>query len=237
MKKAINRKALEASVIADYCKATKKVVNTIDAAGASVSISKDNRKMNGDGCIIPSVSISPVLTCSNCSQCSKYCYALKMARLRSNVNKSWAKNLAIYRADPEKYFSQIDKAAKFSRYFRWHVSGDIIDAKYFAGMLKIAQDNPHTEFLAFTKNYSVVNNYIDNGGTIPANLHLIFSGWVGLKMDNPHNLPTSHPIFSDGTTSAPDGAKWCGGNCAECAMAGAGCWTMQRGDAVIFALH
>lgn len=224
MGKPIKRKECDSSVIRNFVKKTKEMTANIDGNKHKVHTSVCNIKMNDGAAIIPSVSLPPILTCSNCAQCSKYCYALKMARLRKNVSGSWARNLAVYQADPD-------------RYFRWHVSGDILSDSYLQGMIKVARECPSTSFLAFTKSFDIVNRYLDAGNSLPENLRIIFSGWVGLEMENPHNLPTSHPIFADGTTSAPDGAKWCGGNCSECAAHSSGCWTMEKGDAVIFALH
>ena len=237
MGKPIKRKSRDASVIRDYVEKTREMTANIDGNYFRVFISTSNVKMNSGAAVIPSVSLPPVLTCANCAQCSKYCYAIKMARLRKTVNGTWARNLAIYQADPDRYFREVAFAAKNYRNFRWHVAGDILSDSYLEGMIKVAQECPSTQFLAFTKAFDIVNRYLDAGNALPENLKIVFSGWVGLEMQNPHNLPTSHPIFSDGTTSAPDGAKWCGGNCSECATHSSGCWTMKNGDAVIFALH
>lgn len=237
MKKPIKRKECDLSVIREFVKKTKELTANIDGSNQRVFISVSNIKMNDGAAVIPSVSLPPVLTCPNCTQCSKYCYALKMARLRKAVNGTWARNLAIYKADLGRYFREVSFAARNYRNFRWHVSGDILSDSYLEGMVKVAQECPSTTFLAFTKSFDTVNRYLDAGNSLPENLKIVFSGWVGLKMKNPHNLPTSHPIFADGTTSAPDGAKWCGGNCSECAAHSSGCWTMGKGDAVIFALH
>lgn len=237
MKKPIKRKGCELSAIRNFVKETKEMTANIDGNRQRTFISVSNVKMNDGAKVIPSVSLPPVLTCSNCTQCSKFCYALKMARLRKNINKSWARNLAVYKADPSRYFREVAFAAKNYCNFRWHVAGDILSDSYLEGMVKVAQECPSTTFLAFTKSFDIVNRYLDAGNSLPENLKIVFSGWVGLNMENPHNLPTSHPIFADGTTSAPDGAKWCGGNCSECAAHSSGCWTMGKGDAVIFALH
>lgn len=237
MKKPIKRKECDASTVRAFVKETKEMTANIDGNNHRVFISVSNIKMNDGAAVIPSVSLPPVLTCSNCTQCSKYCYAIKMARLRRNINGAWARNLAVYQADPDRYFDEVAFAAKNYRNFRWHVAGDIVSDSYLQGMIRVAQECPSTSFLAFTKSFDIVNRYLDAGNSLPENLKIVFSGWVGLDMHNPHNLPTSHPIFFDGSTSAPDGAKWCGGNCSQCAAHSSGCWTMKNGDAVIFALH
>ena len=82
-----------------------------------------------------------------------------------------------------------------------------------------------------------INEYVANGGEIPENLQLIFSAWPGMPLDNPYNFPTSSPRFIDGSCAAPEGAKECPGNCSECAVMGAGCWTLKAGEGVVFNAH
>lgn len=124
-----------------------------------------------------------------------------------------------------------------SRYFRFHVSGDIPDNVYLAHMIDIADRNKHCEILCFTKKYELVNQHLDFGGQIPKNLHIIFSAWVGLEMANPFSLPEAHVRYRDGSTTAGENAKECGGNCTECAIADEGCWTLQSGEQVVFNEH
>ncbi len=124
-----------------------------------------------------------------------------------------------------------------SRFFRYHVSGDIVDLNYLRKMIEIAERNPHCEMLCFTKKYSIVNTYLENGGVIPKNLHLVFSAWRGLAMDNPFNLPEAHVRYRDNTTTAKSSAVECGGNCTECALTDGGCWTLGDGEQVVFNEH
>lgn len=124
-----------------------------------------------------------------------------------------------------------------SRFFRFHVSGDIPDIYYLNHMVDIAERNPHCEILCFTKKYVVVNSYLDAGGIIPKNLHLIFSAWRGLKMENPHGLPEAHVRYRDGTTTAHENAVQCSGNCTECALTEGGCWSLKDGQEVVFDEH
>lgn len=124
-----------------------------------------------------------------------------------------------------------------SRFFRFHVSGDIPDNVYFAHMIEIAERNKHCEILCFTKKYEIVNEYLRLGGEIPLNLHIVFSGWKNLQMDNPYFLPEAHVRYKDGTTTASTTAKECGGNCTECLLAEGGCWTLKTGEQVVFNEH
>ena len=197
-----------------------------------ISISPGNRKMGA----VPSVSLPPVITCPAGAPCAGKCYAARMCKRRKNVREAYARNLEIYKADPAAFELQVKAAACTSRAFRWHVAGDILSPDYFRMMVRIAQDLPKTDFLAFTKKYAIVNNYIDNGGEIPGNLHIIFSEWGdGWSVPNPHNLPTSAVIFKG--EEPRDSWKVCGGNCAECVCRNTGCWTLQNGETIAFYEH
>jgi hypothetical protein len=115
------------------------------------------------------------------------------------------------------------------------VSGDIPNAAYFKEMVITAKKYPATEILAFTKQYDIVNRYIDAMGPLPDNLKILFSEWPGMDMNNKYNLPVAHVIFK-GETPADDW-KICGGNCSECACRGVGCWTLNNGDHIAFYEH
>lgn len=68
------------------------------------------------------------------------------------------------------------------------------------------------------------------------NMHILFSGWLGLKMDNRHGFPEAHPIF-ESETSAPQGTLLCTGNCTECLKEDRLCWSIGKGQAVGFLAH
>ena len=128
-----------------------------------------------------------------------------------------------------------------SRFFRFHVSGDIPDIVYFQKMIDVAERNPHCEILCFTKKYDIVNAGIkvlrNSNRDLPQNLHLILSGWRGIEMVNPYNLPEAHVLYKDGTTTAGADAVKCGGNCTECALIDSGCWSLKSGEQVVFNEH
>jgi hypothetical protein len=196
-----------------------------------VSISPGNMKMGA----IPSVSLPPVVTCPKGCPCAKKCYAAKLCRIYPSVKRAYQNNLDILNDNWIEYWQQVRNAAKMTKYFRYHVSGDIPSAGYFKEMVITACQNQQTEFLAFTKKYDIVNNYINTVGGIPKNLHIIFSEWDGLTVPNPHNLPTAAVIFK-GTEPAPNW-KICGGNCSECACQGVGCWELKKGETIAFYEH
>lgn len=197
-----------------------------------VSISRGNSKMGN----VPSVSLPSQVTCRPCP-CWDKCYAKKLERLRPSVRKAYQRNLNILDNDPMKYWREVEAAIMCSRFFRFHVSGDIPDGQYLCQMAAVAERNPHCQILCFTKKYEMVNIGLDNGFEIPSNLHIIFSAWKGLEMENPHNLPEAHVRYRDGTTTAREDAVQCHGNCTDCAITDSGCWTLKKGEEVVFNEH
>ena len=199
-----------------------------------VCISKSNIKLD----MIPSVSLPPIVTCSPeaCKFCGKKCYARKMCKYRPTVKESYDNNLDILLNDKEKFWREVDGSIKLTTYFRFGVSGDIYDADYLERMVEVARRNKHCQILCFTKKYTLVNSYLAKH-RLPKNLHLIFSVWKGLECDNPNNLPEAHVFYKDGTTTASDGAKYCSGNCTECATENKNCWTLKKGEQILFKEH
>jgi hypothetical protein len=196
-----------------------------------VSISKGNSKMGA----IPSISLPACVTCNPEAPCFKKCYAMRLEKRYPTVNKAYARNLDILNESICEYFEQIQVAAAPARFFRFHVSGDIPNPAYFKMMCITARKLPNTIFLAFTKQYNIVNAYINAGFTIPENLKIIFSNWGNWKCKNPHNLPTCEIIFKG--EKPADNWKICGGNCTECACAGIGCWELKKGETIAIYEH
>lgn len=201
----------------------------------TLSFSRGNDKMGP----IPSLSLPPVITCSPeaCKFCMKKCYARRICARRKSVREAYQRNLDILINHSKIYWQQVDVFLKGCRFFRYNVSGDIYDYDYLKNMVKVAKSNPHCEMLCFTKKYDLCNKYIKYNHTFPENLHIIFSGWVGLKIDNPYNLPEAHIFFKNGQTSAKDGATYCSGNCYECAVSGCNCWSIKNGQQIILKEH
>lgn len=197
-----------------------------------VSISKTNVKMGG----IPSISFPPVVTCANCGECQKKCYAKKMANFRKSIGLAWARNLEEWKSNPDAVKYAIISNAITSSYFRFFVGGDIPDYNFLLCMVEVANTCKNTRFLAFTKKYNIVNNYIEKNGDLPSNLQIIFSGWGnGLKPVNPYKLPESDVIFKG--EQEPKNAKICGGNCVDCICKGIACWELKKGEKIYFYEH
>ena len=199
----------------------------------NIKISQGNAKLGS----IQSISLPAGLTCRNDCECSKKCYAKRLERMRPSVREAYKHNYELLKSSPNTYWREVEASIMMSRFFRFHVSGDIPDVYYLNHMVDIAERNPHCEIMCFTKKYGIVNSYLDVGGIIPKNLHLIFSAWRGLKMENPHGLPEAHVRYRDGTTTAPENAVQCSGKCTECALTEGGCWSLKDGQEVVFDEH
>ena len=203
----------------------------------SIHISSGNNKLGA----IMNISLPPVVTCHNCSSCKNYCYAIRTYNRFTSTAAGWNDNYILYMVDPAKYFAEISAAVKNQRFFRWHVSGDIVDINYLYGMIRVALDNRKCEFLAFTKAYQIVNAALAAGATIPDNLHLLFSASPGVDMPNPARVPECHINFADPALNTyHGGAEYvykCSGNCTECAAAGCGCFFLKNGDVTIIDQH
>lgn len=198
---------------------------------SKISISKGNAKMGA----IPSVSLPPVITCAKGCKCAKDCYAVKLCRIYPTVKKAYERNYKILMDNANAFFQQINDFCKTIRYFRWHVSGDIVSGAYFINMVSIAENNPHCKYLAFTKQFDIVNEYINSYGELPSNLKIIFSAWEGMEMNNPHDLPTAHVFKRD--EEIPEHFKVCGGNCSDCICRGIGCWELVNGECMALIKH
>lgn len=202
-----------------------------------IHISAGNMKLGA----IMNISLPPVITCRNCSSCKHYCYAVRSYNRFTDTAAGWNENYMLFLTDPDRYFNEISAAVKLQRFFRWHVSGDIVNQDYFRGMIRVAIENPKVEFLAFTKAYHIVNAAIAAGAVIPENLHLLFSAAPGVVMENPYKIPECHINFADPALNTyKGGAEYeyhCTGNCTECAVNGCGCFFLKPGDVTIIDQH
>lgn len=202
-----------------------------------VRISYENRKTTA---LVPSVSLIPVADCGQCKMCSKGCYAVRNMCYLPAVQKNLAINSAIAHNDMPRFFQEINYVVKFLKFFRFHVSGDLLGPAYLTGVVDVAIKNPQCQFLVFTKMSSLINDYLDDHQEgFPSNLHVILSGWRGDTNVNRHNLPVSSPVWPDGTKScmATADAVWCPGDCSQCAEINGGCWGLKKGQTVLFEAH
>lgn len=185
-------------------------------------ISKGNKKIGR----VHNFSMAPGITCPNCSGCLEYCYDIKAVLQYGNVVNARAENTLMMKADMVGTFKQIDdyiSKRRVHKFFRWHVSGDIISVEYFDNMVQIARKHPDWIFWTYTKAYRYVNAWLDANGkdALPANLSVMFSVWNGMECPNPYGMPT-FTCIQEGMTPAPN--EWrCPGNCEACIRSGHGC--------------
>jgi hypothetical protein len=65
-----------------------------------------------------------------------------------------------------------------TNYFRWADSGDLQNAKMFSDICEIARRLPKIKFWLPTKEYNIVSDYVNGGGTIPRNLTVRLSAYM-----------------------------------------------------------
>lgn len=206
-----------------------------DIADCHLVLQPGNKK-TGHNCW--TISLIPIADCCNCSCCKGDCYDIKNVCFQPVVQNDRARNSALHKADPKRFWDEVNLQVKanFVTELRLNVGGDLTNED-FAYVAKLGRQNKKTRILFFTKNYEGINTFLDNH-RFPSNVKAILSAWPGMEMKNPHNLPCSHVLWEDGTTTAPEyGAVYCGGNCSECAFNDEGCWTLKKGQHVIFKAH
>ena len=142
----------------------------------------------------------PLCTCRDDAPCKETCYANKKAQKICVVQAAYYRNFRLVNENMQDVFEQIIFEIKHSglgtvRYFD---SGDIINYEFLIGIMDIAKKLPDVKFMAFTKKYELVNQYLDEGNKIPDNFNIIFSAWDKLwKFDNPYDLPVAYVDFKD----------------------------------------
>lgn len=206
-----------------------------DLENIHVKLQQGNSKTGKN---VYTVSLIPIADCTNCMECMRECYDIINVCFQPSVQKDRARNSAIHHMDIERFWQEVDYGIKanYVQTLRLNIGGDIIadDLPYIN---KIAKENPKCQILFFTKTYNAVNNYLDKNSFEP-NIHCIFSAWKNTEMDNKHNLPVSHVLYEDGTTTAPEyGSHYCQGNCSGCFYNEEGCFTLKKGESVIFPAH
>ena len=172
-------------------------------------ISPGNSKLGN----IPNISLPPIKTCLSTAPCQRHCYAVVFYNMYPTTRAAWDANLAEVTNDREEYFRSIDRYLGKEKppWFRWHVSGDIINQGYLACMCEIAHRHPITNFLAFTKRHDLDYSYA------PQNLTIRFSYWP--RWGNANNFMPKGFLKDDEEKRVTDGFL-CRGNCKKCHA----CW-------------
>lgn len=196
-------------------------------------VSKGNSKLGK----IYNWNLPAVVTCRKNAPCIKDCYACKGFYRMASVKKCYEENLRSFLEDPEQTEKDILSQLPDNGYCRIHSSGDFYNMEYLEMCVRIAEQKPNVNFLAFTKKYELVNDYMEKYMYIPQNFTIVFSLWEGLDCsDNNWEFPYS--LVSSETKDRvlqlfPKYA--CTGSCVNCKK----CWELRRNKAefVIFAKH
>jgi hypothetical protein len=213
-----------------------------------VTITRGNTKLGK----VYNISLPPGTSCPKDAPCLGTCYAMKAWRQYPASRKAWQGNYDAWKEDSLKYFGEVARlcSSKQAERFRWHVAGDIPNLAYYKGMVMVAECNPTTQFLAFTKNVSVANE------PRPENLRIIISMWpklfggdstdkditlqnlknhCGIAWMDPIDHSTSEDLwYTDKITNeVVKESVECSGNCDECFL----CWYLDSGSSVVFKQH
>lgn len=191
-------------------------------ASNMVHISNKNQKT---GICVNCLSF-PVTTCRPDAPCYKQCYVNKGRQKMANVQASYYRNLILYTKDKSDFWEQVTFYVKHNPlpYFRFFESGDFPDADFIGDACKLAEKFPNVKFMAFTKKYDLVNEYVKNGGNIPENFNIVFSMWdkswnEGIK--NPYGFTAAFVNFGDNSENIPSNAFKCGTISKTCSGCGA----------------
>lgn len=201
-----------------------------------ISMSNKNSK-TGAACL--NIAF-PVCTCREDAPCRKTCYACKGCQQIAVVQGAYYRNLRLYYDDPDNFFEQVYCKVKFSGLpkVRLFDSGDFPDAEFLDRLVEVCKKTPNTKWMAFTKKYWIVNEYIDKNGDLPKNLNIMFSAWdIFWEVPNPHGLGIAYVDFNDKRLNPefPRNAFRCPGRESTCSACGA-CFS-KRLKAVVFHEH
>lgn len=204
-----------------------------------VSLQNGNNKT---GMMSKTVSLYPVLDC-NCDgcPCAEICYDMRHDIINKDCRKYRLINSAIHKADPERYWWEIEKKVKeeFCIFLRGNVGGDLTNDDYLF-LFDMCKRNERCTCQYFSKNYNGGNNAIKaNRGELPDNLKLMYSRLPNLECENPYEIPESHINFGVGCpfTGPEYGAYFCNGNCTECFYDMKGCIGAKRRDNIVLNYH
>lgn len=201
-----------------------------------ISMSNKNSK-TGAACL--NIAF-PVCTCREDAPCRKTCYACKGCQQIAVVQGAYYRNLRLYYDDPDNFFEQVYCKVKFSGLpkVRLFDSGDFPDAEFLDRLVEVCKKTPSTKWMAFTKKYWIVNEYIDKNGDLPKNLNIMFSAWdIFWEVPNPHGLGIAYVDFDDKRLNPefPRNAFRCPGRESTCSACGA-CFSKKL-KAVVFHEH
>lgn len=148
-----------------------------------------------------------------------YCYAQKMMKRFSNLEKALAKNHEVLTSrileDDEIPFLNC-------AFFRFEAFGDLSNATQFINYMKIAKMNPHCNFAIWTKNPFIMASVFHKGYEKPQNMIIILSS---LKLNTQADdtlfkfVDKVFTVYDEETIETNNVEINCGGKkCATCLL-------------------
>ena len=220
----------------EYIKNRQEYIDFLANKTNEISMSNNNSK-TGKACLNLAF---PIVTCRPDAPCRHECYAGKGCQQIAVVQGAYYRNLRLYYDDPENFFEQVYCKVKFSGLPKVRIfdSGDFPDEEFLVRLVDLCKKTPNTKYMAFTKKYEIVNEYISENGELPENLNIIFSAWDKLwYVPNPYGLGVAYVDFTDKRLNPefPKNAFVCPGRESTCSACGA-CWSKKL-KAVVFHQH
>jgi hypothetical protein len=175
----------------------------------------------------------PGSTCSGC-------YALKGRYVFPNVQAALYRRLeAIERPEWVSAMAELirRKTRADAPYFRWHDSGDLQSVDHLRRIVAVCEATPDVRHWLPTREYRIVSEYAEAGGTFPPNLNVRLSAHMigGHVPTFPRlaGIVTVSTVSRDGYAEAHDcPSRFQGNSCGDCRA----CW--DRGVAhVDYHLH
>lgn len=182
----------------------------------------------------------PVCTCREDAPCKETCYACKGTQKITVVQAAYYRNWRLWNENPDNFFEQVFYEIKYSGLttVRFFDSGDFPNYDFLERVISLCKKTPDVKYMAFTKQYEIVNDYIFKNGKLPNNLNIVFSAWDKMwEVPNPHELPVAYVEFKDKRMNPdfPKNSFRCPmkeSTCSACKV----CWNKNL-KAVIFKQH
>lgn len=182
----------------------------------------------------------PVCSCREDAPCKESCYACKGAQQIAVVQAAYYRNWRLWNENPDNFFEQVFYEIKYSGLttVRFFDSGDFPNYDFLERVISLCEKTPDVKYMAFTKQYEIVNDYIFKNGKLPNNLNIVFSAWdKSWEVPNPHELPVAYVEFKDKRMNPnfPKNSFRCPmreSTCSACKV----CWNKNL-KAVIFKQH
>ena len=216
----------------------------------NIHVSDGNTKLG----VIPSFSLTPVMTCRADAPCKDRCYARFAYRCYKQTRRAYDENTKLVQKNLIRFENQMNAWLDLyhPQVFRIHVSGDFCSYEYLLAWSRVIRKHPDTLFFCFTKQWDIVREYMKSHHLMP-NFTIILSAWVpngdvktwcppgdllaklpvAWVVDEKHDEQYSTLAKNIGVERIGKIRK-CSGNCDECGM----CFHLRKSNGdVLFRLH